>query len=335
MASHADRDELRALLDRPNIHDITAAADEARRDRHDRTTTVAVVEPFDPRGAHTRCPLTGIRAGNGGFARSLDDIHDVVTDLLVLVPEGASADEVRSIWRLLPSPPADGEDEMLPTVQLGTTDTWIEAGIDHDLAAWVEQGMRVVSDGIDPRNHPARGIDPAARWTSFWHTAANVGLRGHATVLFGPDHDLDSVFAQIDAINAVQADTGVFLSVSPCVIGAGPAGDDDDALTHASFDLRVLAACRLGLPGVEHVSLRYERSDLKTAHTALLCGVDDLIGHLFLDTRDRKADTEAKDLSLREMRAWLEEADFTARVRNGLFATEDFAALLGDAEETA
>ena len=322
-----DHDALRALLQSRNPHDITAAADAARRDRHGLVTTVAVVQPFDPRSAHRRCPVTGMPAGEDGFAVMLDEIHDAVTDLLVLVPDGADADVVRAIWNELPPPPAVVEGEMQPTVQLGTTDTWIEAGLGEDLAAWREQGVRVISDGVDPRQHPARGIDAAARWISFWHAAANAGLRGHATVLFGPDHDLDSVFAQIDVIGQVQEETGVFLSVSPCVIGSGPASDDDAQLTHASFDLRVLAACRLGT-AVDHVSMRYARSDLKSAHTSLLCGVDDLIGPLFLGVRDRKDDAESRDLSLVEMKAWLEEAGFEARVRNGAFETESFESTL-------
>ena len=49
---------------------------------------------------------------------------------------------------------------------------------------------------------------------------------------------------------------------------------------------------------------------------------------VFLDARARKADTESTALSLREMKAWLEEVDFTARVRNGLFQTDGFDGVL-------
>lgn len=321
MASDPSRAAVRALLDAPNLHDITAAADAAREERHGRATTVAVTQALDPDGAHVLCPITGIGAAH--FARSIDDLSDAVTDLLLLPPAGADADAVRAVWQRIPAPP-DAGDDFSPTVQLGTTDTWIDAGLDHDLEAWRAQGVRVISDGIDPRHHPARGVEGAAKWTSFWHAASNAGLRGHATVLYGPHLDLDAVFAQIDAIAAVQADSGVFLSVSPSVIGPNGAARGDDDATQASLDLRVLAACRLALPDVEHVSFRIARSDLKTAHTALLCGVDDLVGELFLGVRDRAADAAAKDLSVREMRAWLEEAGFEARVRNGVFDHEGF-----------
>ena len=334
MTSDLSRDALRTLLDSADLHDITAAADGARREAHALRTTVAVVQQLDPHGAFSMCPVTGIGAGEGGFPRSVEGIADAVTDLLLLPPAGADADVVRAVWQSIPAPPTDTGEAMVPTVQLGTTDTWIGAGLDRDLAAWREQGIRVISDGIDPRHHPARGVEQAAKWTSFWHAAANAGMRGHATVLYGPGLDLDAVFAQIDAIAQVQADSGVFLSVTPSVIGPDGATAGDDASTHATFDLRVLAACRLALRGVEHLSYRIARSDLKTAHTALLCGVDDLVGELFLGTRDRKADAEARDLSLAEMKGWLAEAGFEGRVRNGAFETEGFDEVLdlvGDA----
>lgn len=334
MSSDLSRAELRALLASRDLHDITAAADAARQDRHGRTTTVAVVQVLDPFGSHAVCPVTGIVARDGGFARTVEGLSDAVSDLVLLPPTGADADGVRATFQRIPAPPTEGEG-MVPTIQIGTTDTWIDAGLDHDLEAWRAQGLRVVSDGIDPRHHPALGVDGAAKWTSFWHTASNAGLRGHATVLFGPHLDLDAVFAQIDAIEAVQAETGVFLSVTPSVIGPDGATADDGDATQASFDLRVMAACRLGLLGVDHVGYRVPRSDLKTAHTALLCGVDDLVVDLFLGARDRKADASAHDLSVREMRAWLEEAGFIARVRNAAFDAEDFDGVLDLLEDAS
>ena len=67
------------------------------------------------------------------------------------------------------------------------------------------------------------------------------------------------------------------------------------------------------------MSLRFERSDLKSAHTALRCGIDDLVGRLVLDDRDRKADSESGDLSASEMERWLGEVGLDMRVRNGGF----------------
>ena len=44
-----------------------------------------------------------------------------------------------------------------------------------------------------------------------------------------------------------------------------------------------------------------------------------LVGRLFLGDRDRKADSESRDLSVSEMERWLGEVELGMRVRNGGF----------------
>lgn len=341
MSPPYDREALHTLLAQPNPHDIIAVAHAERLRRHAMRTTVAVLDHLDPSGVHRRCPMSGVQAPAGGFARELDGISDLTTELVLLPRPGASLRELGDLLRLLPPRPDTETGEVLPTVQVGCADDWIAALTGEDVSLVFGEmgtlGLQVLSDGVHPRVHPARGADETESWSSFWRAAASAGLRGHAVVLYGPEHDLESVFAQIDAIAAVQHDTGVFLSVAPCIFDprahGGHGGPGDHLLTQASFDLRVLAACRLGLPEVEHLSVRYECSDLKSAHTSLLCGVDDLLGHLFLGDRDHQADAEAIDLGLDEMEEWLEEAGFEPTVRNGMFEELPFDALFGLYEE--
>jgi hypothetical protein len=312
------REALRALLEEPVPHEIAAAADAVRQYHFGPLTTVSLVEHFDPAGAWGTCPVTGIQ---GSFASKLEDVADRTTDLILLPEPGSSLEDLAGLWGMLPERPAPIE--FLPTAQLGTTDTWI-AALDSALADDASAlhsftGLSIVSDGIFPSAHPVRGAEARARWEKFWRGAAAAGIQGHATVLYGPGHDLESVLDQLDAIAAVQKETGVFLSVAPCIFAPDQLGEDDDNLTQASLDLRVWAACRLADTHVDHVSLRFERSDLKSAHTALRCGVDDLVGHVFLGDRDRKADSESRDLSVPEMERWLGEVGLELRIRNGGF----------------
>lgn len=314
------RAELKTLLSNPVPHDIVAAADAARQERFAVRTSVALVDHLDPSGAWNSCPVTGI---TGDFAARLEDLSDRTTDLVLLPPPGSSLEDLAGLWGILPPRPAG--DAFMPTAQLGSTDTWI-AAIDSSVAVDARvlanfKGLQVVSDGIFPSAHPVRGAQAGERWAKFWRAAAGAGVRGHATVLYGPGHGIDSVLDQLEAIARVQADTDVFLSIAPCVFVGDRLGPDDALRTHASLDLRVWAACRLAETGVGHVSLRYERSDLKSAHTALRCGVDDLLGRVFLDERDKKADTEAFDLSVAELERWLGEAGLELRIRNGGFDT--------------
>lgn len=312
------RDTLAALLDQPAPHAIAATADTARQERFGLGTTVALVGHLDSDGAWETCPVTGI---SGGFAARLEDVSDRVTDLVLLPPPGASLEDLAALWNALPPRP-EGPG-FLPTAQLGTADTFVAAidaaGSEDARALASFAGLGVVSDGVFPSVHPARGGGARTRWERFWRGAARAGLRGHATVLYGPDLGLDAVLDQLEAIAAVQADTGVFLSVAPCIFAPDGLDLSDPLLTHASLDLRVWAACRLVDTGVDHVSLRYERSDLKSAHTALRCGIDDLVGRVFLGDRDRKADSESTDLSVREMERWLGEVGLQMQVRNGVF----------------
>lgn len=314
------REALRALLDEPVPHQIAADADAERQTRFGLTTTAALVDHLDPAAAWSTCPVTGI---SGSFAAKLEGLADAATDLVLLPAPGASLEDLAGVWGLLPERPASPEFQ--PTAQLGTTDTWIAAldsALADDATALASfAGLSIVSDGIFPSAHPVRGAQAGKRWEKFWRGAAKAGIRGHATVLYGPGHGLESVLAQLDAIARIQEETGVFLSVAPCIFAPDRLGEGDDALTHASLDLRVWAACRLAETHVDHLSLRYARSDLKSAHTALRCGVDDLVGHVFLGNRDRKADSESKDLSVAEMDRWLGEAGLELRIRNGGFDT--------------
>lgn|GEM_PF-5398530 len=312
------RDALLTLLSQPVPHEIAAAADAVRQERFALQTTVSLPAQLDPAGDWGSCPVTGL---DGGFAASLDDIPDRATDLVLLPAPGSSLEDLAALWGLLPVRP-QGEDFM-PTAQLGSTDTWI-AAIDSASAADAAvltnfRGLQIVSDGVFPSAHPVRGAQAGERWSRFWRAAAGAGLKGHATVLYGPGHGIESVLDQLEAISVVQRDTGVFLSVAPCVFDGDRMGSDDALLTQASQDLRAWAACRLLDTGVAHVSLRYARSDLKSAHAAVRCGIDDLVGGVFLGDRDRKADSESADLSVAEMDRWLDEVGLVMRVRNGGF----------------
>jgi hypothetical protein len=314
----SSRAALQALLSETVPHEIVAAADRARQDRFGLDTTVSLVSRLDPAGAWELCPVTGAR---DEFPSQLAEVPDRTTDLILLPRPGASLEDLAALWELLPERPAGGGFQ--PTVQLGTADTFIAAtdaaGAADAAALSSFAGLQVVSDGIFPSAHPVRGGASLERWNRFWRGAAAAGMRGHATVLYGPGHGLDSVLAQLDAIKAVQSDTNVFLSVSPCIFAPERIADGDHQLTHASLDLRAWAACRLDETGVGHVSLRYDRSDLKSAHAAVRCGVDDLMGRVFLFDRDRKADSESSDLSVAEMQRWLGEVGMEMQVRNGVF----------------
>jgi 2-iminoacetate synthase ThiH len=208
---------------------------------------------------------------------------------------------------------------------VGVASDWMRASDGDDVRLLVEgreRGIRAISDGVLPAIHPARGLEAGERWASFWRAAAGAGLRGFASLFYGPRHDRNSIADQLEAIAAVQEATEVFLSVCPVVDpGRSFGGLQDSLLTHGDADVRTLAACRLSLEGIEHLTLLYNRTDLKMAHIALLGGVDDLSGHLTLEERGPREDANHDDLSLAEMESWMRDAGMEARLRNACFET--------------
>jgi hypothetical protein len=298
-------------------------ADAARQDRHGRRTTFVANAHLACGGASPPwCPITGEPAPEAGFPHDVPEMADAATQVLIHPGPEAGPDEIRAAVARASELLGDAAHPC--TAQIATASVWAEAfspgDLERALSEASERGVAVLSDGVRPALHPALGEESATRWKAAWRAAAVAGQRGQATVLYGPDFDLDAVFTQLDAIRNLQEECGVFDAVSPIVHRAEGFGGATDALaTQAREDIRVLAACRLALDNVEHLRIYYECTDLKSAHTSLLCGVDDLEGHLFLGSRDKRTDAESNDLSLAEMSRWLEEVGLEAHLRDGLY----------------
>jgi aminodeoxyfutalosine synthase len=322
---NTNRDDLRAFLASTDLHGVSRRADELRRERYGHETSYAVIDHLSLENSPRWCPVCGEE-----LTSNLRDVSPRATEVHVLPPAGAPADEMVALLShasdLLRSIRASEPEASLPatTLQVGTLSDLATAAdvasLDDAelLMRLVAGGLRQVSDGIRPGIHP--GVEQPSRWERFWRAAASAGLRGHAAVLYGPDHPEDDILRQIEAIGTLQGETGVFLSVTPIIHAvADYGGVQDNLLTHGSQDLKVLAACRLGLAHVPHVRVAYNRSDLKLAHVSVACGADDVDGHLELADRDRTADADAFDLSVREIPLWLREAGFAPRLRNGMY----------------
>lgn len=315
------RSEILEMLNGGELHRMGERAHAARLERFGVQSSFAAVEHVSA-GEHAYCPQCGQRPSQRAWIRPGDDeVHPGASEIHVVVAPGAAAE------LLLDSIPEPGSNDrgLVRNALVGVAADWMGAAgsqLETVLAEARERGLRVMADGVLPVMHPARGDDAAGRWKQFWRVAAAAGMRGFASVFHGPGHDDESIAAQLEAISAVQDECGVFLSVCPVVDpGDRFGGVQDGLLTHGDADLRVLAACRLALEKVEHLTLLYNRSDLKMAHIALLGGVDDLNGHLELGERSLRDDVNTDDLSIQEMESWMRDAGMEASLRNSLFET--------------
>ncbi len=298
-----DRSELQKILSAGVPHEASEAAHEIRAERHGCRATFAALDHVDPSGLAEWCGICG--ASKDHFT-SAGQVNAAATDLHIVAPVSVS-----------------GISTFVDNA-LGAAGKWQVATSAHHaegaagdasgyLASWFEAGLRVVSDGIRPRLHCS--ADPDA-WEAFWKAAAQAGLKGNTVVLYGPDFSADAIATQIEAIESLQKNTGVFQSVAPVIYRAEMYGGVQDSLLSTGLeDMRVLAACRLGIPSVPHVRTYYDRSDLKLAHLALAAGADDVEGYMCLDERTPSEDADHTDLSLGEVSRWLGEAGFEGVLR--------------------
>lgn len=315
---------LRELLAQTDPHAITRAADAARRERHGTRTTFAAVAHLDRASRASFCPVCGSGREEGHFVGEIAELPPATTELHVLCPPDGDQAGREAAWQEAHSW-ARSRGTLFggiePSVQLGTSSQWLEwearEGLDlgATLWEWQRQGLAMLSDGVHPERHAAHPAH-AADWERFWGLAAAAGLRGNLSLLYGPAHPRESLLDQLARAAKLQADNGVFASVAPVIFE--PARFAPGGLaTHASADLRALAAARLGLPGVDSVRLYVAASDWKSAHFALACGVDDLEAPLVLRERSRSEDADASDLSLAEMGPWLAQVGYAPHLRNG------------------
>jgi aminodeoxyfutalosine synthase len=344
-----DRDGLARLLTGPHPLEPARQADQLRRERHGGRTTYVTVAHLDVQSGASACPICGetqegasawacAPAASLALAAAVPALaQPPVSDLHVLLPPhaGAPGDDMVRLTELLETlaqalhslPGA--EPDLRPrrsTLQLGCASDLIrrlDTGRTPDaqaLRALSKAGLQVVSDGTHPAVHPTQGPQAQQRWEGFWRAAAEAGLRGNASVVYGPHIESGAVLGQIVAIGRLQAEVQVFQSVAP-VAAAERVGraERDLSLTGGFDELKFLAACRLGLAEVPHVRVLYNRSDLKMAQLMLACGADDLEGRVTLAPRDRKADLESADLTETELRRWLAEERFEPVHRNGIF----------------
>jgi hypothetical protein len=315
------RADIVGILTDPSLHSAGSRAHALREERFGPRSSFSAVEHVAA-GEHAYCPVCGQRPTQRAWLEpSLEGIEEIASELHVVPMPGADAEG------LLASIPQAGENSrgLARTALVGVASDWMRAADGDDLRLLGEargRAMRVLSDGVLPAIHPARGAEAAARWAAFWRSAAAAGLRGFASLYYGPHHDESSIGDQLEAIGSLQEETQVFLSVCPVVDpGSTFGGLQDSLLTHGDDDLRILAACRLVLSSIEHLTLLYNRTDLKMAHIALLGGVDDLSGHLALGSRNAKDDANSDDLSISEMESWMRDAGMEARLRNACFET--------------
>jgi len=141
-------------------------------------------------------------------------------------------------------------------------------------------------------------------------------------MVFGAGETLEQRVAHLEAIQALQAETGGFTSFVPLAFRPkhpSEVGADWEPATAVEY-LRTLAISRMVLDGIPHIESRGAAQGLKVVQMALRFGSND-VGSVSLeeDARHRKARGSA--ISEEDLRRVIRDAGFRPAERNTSFQT--------------
>lgn len=179
-------------------------------------------------------------------------------------------------------------------------------------------GAEVLSTRVRRRISPKKGGPEA--WLEVHREAHQVGFRSTATMMYGHVEEPDDVLDHLDAVRALQDETGGFTAFIPWSFKPGntllekwirqPAGPN--------VYLRILAVARCYLDNVPHVQASWFSEGKKAGQVALHFGADDWGGTLFEENVHRAAD-HVNTITLEEMVALIREAGFRPVQRTTLY----------------
>ena len=152
-------------------------------------------------------------------------------------------------------------------------------------------------------------------WLGVMRAAAECGLRGTATMMFGHIETLEERIEHLERIRQLQDESGVFTAF----IGWTYQKSADLRLqcrTTGAFDyLRTIAVARLYLDNIPHFQASWVTQGAKIAQISLYHGCDDM-GSTMLEENVVSAAGTTYMLDAREIERLIRHAGFTPRRRN-------------------
>jgi len=182
--------------------------------------------------------------------------------------------------------------------------------------------LDLASDAAAGAVASANGRCAAKVWLDVHRTAHQVGLRSTAAMVFGAGESIELRVAHLEAIQALQVETGGFTSFVPLAFrpkSPSEVGPDWEPATAVEY-LRTLAISRMVLDAIPHIESRGAAQGLKVVQMALRFGSND-VGSVSLeeDARHRKARGGA--ISEEDLRRVIRDAGFRPAERSTGFQT--------------
>ncbi len=179
-------------------------------------------------------------------------------------------------------------------------------------------GAEVLSARVRQRISPKKGGPEA--WLEVHREAHRAGLRSTATMMYGHVEQPDDVLDHLDAVRALQDETGGFTAFVPWSFKPGNTLLEKWIRHYAGPNayLRMLAVARCYLDNVPHVQASWFSEGKKAGQVALHFGADDWGGTLFEENVHRAADY-VNTITVEEIAGLIREAGFRPVQRTTLY----------------
>jgi cyclic dehypoxanthinyl futalosine synthase len=179
-------------------------------------------------------------------------------------------------------------------------------------------GAEILSRRVRTRIAPKKGGPDA--WLAVHRAAHQLGLRSTATMMYGHVEEPDDVLDHLDAVRALQDETGGFTAFIPWSFKPGHTRLEKWIKHYAGPNayLRMLAVARCYLDNVPHVQASWFSEGKKAGQIALRFGADDWGGTLFEENVHRAADY-VNTITVPEIITLIEEAGFRPVQRTTLY----------------
>lgn len=175
---------------------------------------------------------------------------------------------------------------------------------------------RLYGAGLDSIS--ADGLE-AIDWLRIHRAAHAAGMRTNATFLFGAGETPDERVAQLEAIRALQAETGGFAALLAATIPQRDLAAGLEEATAVEY-LKTLAIARMFLDNIENVQASLHTQGLKVLQMGLRFGSND-IGSVLVQGEAQRGAGLSLGATEEEIRRLVRDAGFTPVSRDPLFRT--------------
>ena len=134
-------------------------------------------------------------------------------------------------------------------------------------------GAEILVDSFRNRVSPRKCS--GGEWLDVMRTAAEIGLRGTATMVFGMGETIDDRIAHLAMIRDLQDETGVFTAFIPWTYQPGNTALGGSAVGGHDY-LRTLAVSRLFLDSIDNIQASWVTQGREIAQLALRFGANDV-----------------------------------------------------------